>query len=295
MSEVTLNCIPNDHLQQVEWLALHLRHSFVLRFANGFVLFDHVFQDLHHHVLLDVAQAAVVKQGLQCFGNPGWLMQLQEQLVFVCWRYVQLQVQHQVLTKSYRQTWYALTICTLCVLDVCCFALECGSPREYPCMNCVEWTCMNCCQILQAYSQTWCLWPCSSAALMTCSLNLVQQHDSCTNLGFGCLLPYNVSQQMVFGVLHFVLVHPQVLPRHWALGVAAETPPLEVDLVKGLPYRCTAFSNYVCCSQVCCKSLKHGLGVNCCWQEAYLKMAVQDGASAPAKWGICTAPAALLQ
>ena len=71
---------------------------------------------------------------------------------------------------------------------------------------------------------------------MTCSLNLVQQHDSCTNLGFGCLLPYNVSQQMVFGVLHFVLVHAQVLPRHWALGVAAETPPLEVDLVKGLPY-----------------------------------------------------------
>lgn len=72
--------------------------------------------------------------------------------------------------------------------------------------------------------------------LMQSSVYFVMLHDSCTHLSFGCLLPYNVSQQMVFGVLHFVLVHPQVLPRHWALGVAAETPPLEVDLVKGLPY-----------------------------------------------------------
>ncbi len=72
--------------------------------------------------------------------------------------------------------------------------------------------------------------------LVKSTVKFVQLHDSCTNLGFGCLLPYNVSQQMVFGVLHFVLLHPQVLPRHWALGVAAEAPPLEVDLVKGLPY-----------------------------------------------------------
>ena len=96
MSQVTFDCIPDDHLQQVEWLALHLRYSFVLRFADSLILFYHVFQHLHHHILLDVAQAAVIKQGLQCFGNPGWLMQLQEQLVLVCWRYVQLQVQHQV-------------------------------------------------------------------------------------------------------------------------------------------------------------------------------------------------------
>ena len=76
--------------------------------------------------------------------------------------------------------------------------------------------------------------------LMKSNVAFVQLDDSrtmsFTNLGFGCLLPYNISQQMVFGVLHFVLVHPQVLPRHWALGVAAETPPLEIDLVKGLPY-----------------------------------------------------------
>ena len=44
--------------------------------------------------------------------------------------------------------------------------------------------------------------------LMKVSVDFVQLHDSCTNLGFGCLLTYNVSQQMVFGVLHFVLVHP---------------------------------------------------------------------------------------
>ena len=88
---VELGCIPNDHLQQIEWFAISiLLQAFVVRFSDGLVCLDKFLEDLHHRLLLDVAQTAVIKQGLQSLSSARWLLQLQQQLILVCWREVYL-------------------------------------------------------------------------------------------------------------------------------------------------------------------------------------------------------------
>ena len=59
-------------------------------FSDGLVCLDKVFEDLHHGLLLDVAQAAVIKQGLQSLSSACWLLKLQQQLILVCGREVYL-------------------------------------------------------------------------------------------------------------------------------------------------------------------------------------------------------------
>lgn len=82
--------VPYDHLQQVEGFALGILPAFAVSFAVALVGLDKVFQDLHHGLLLDVAQAAVIKQGLQSLSSACWLLKLQQQLVLVCGRDVNL-------------------------------------------------------------------------------------------------------------------------------------------------------------------------------------------------------------